>query len=201
MHSYLSLVVSSHNLQTSRASLPCNHSAKMAGFASKTYNPSEQAPFKIGMASSGRSKCRNPSCKEKIKKGELRIARMEKSPTEALNQRTFGKLLPKWVHMRCCAPVILREAVDRYGDIEGVPGYDELMASMMCQEPKVEAKALTQSILQVGIIKKKDDGAKEKVAKRATTSKRRPRRRSSPPRRRRRQLSISARLCECPYMH
>lgn len=123
----------------------------MAGLESKTYNALEKAPFKIEMASSGRSKCRNPSCKgekKSIKKGELRMARMEPSPTDILSDRLYGKLMPKWVHMRCCASVILQEAVDRYGGtIEGVPGYDDLEPSVICLEPKAEALALTQSIL------------------------------------------------------
>jgi len=122
----------------------------MAGLASKTYNPSELAPFKIEMATSGRSKCRNPQCpfpKRTIRKGELRIARMEQSPTEALNDRLYGKLMPKWVHLQCCAPVILQEAVTRYGGIEAVPGYDDLGPTKICQDPHTEAQELTRSIL------------------------------------------------------
>ena len=157
----------------------------MAGLASKTYNPSEEAPFKIEIASSGRSKCRNPACtgdKKTIKKGELRIARLEASPTEALNERLHGKLVPKWVHLRCCAPVILREAVDRYGGIEGVPGYDALEANKICEDPKEEAQALTHSILagiemsgstgyNSGSEKKKGDDIQSKGSKKATSSK------------------------------
>lgn len=152
----------------------------MAGLASKTYNPAEPAPFKIEMALSGRSKCRNPSCqgdKKTIKKGELRIARMEKSPTEALDGRLHGKLMPKWVHMRCCAPVILQEAIDQYGGIEGIPGYNELEGTKICEAPKAEAQALTQSILGItdgtGGSEKKDNDSKNKtkVAKKSTATK------------------------------
>jgi hypothetical protein len=146
----------------------------MAGLASKTYDPSEQAPFKIEVASSGRSKCRNPACcgdKKMIKKGELRIARMEKSPTEELNQRLHGKLMPKWVHMRCCAPVILREAVNQYGGIEGVPGYDALEPDTIGEDPKAEAKALTCSILGIADDSKKKKSGGTITSKTTTTTK------------------------------
>lgn len=127
----------------------------MAGLASKTYNLTEEAPFRIETASSGRSKCRNPSCKgaaKTIRKGELRIARLEASPTDKLNGRFFKKkLFPKWVHMRCCAPVILQEAVDRYGGIEGVPGYNDLQPNKISEDPKAEAQELTPLILLRGI--------------------------------------------------
>jgi len=156
----------------------------MAGLASKTYDSSEEAPFKIEIASSGRSKCRNPACtgdKKTIRKGELRIARLEASPTEALNERLHGKRVPKWVHLRCCAPVILREAVDRYGGIEGVPGYDALEGNKICEDPKAEAQALTHSILGIesgsstsyksGSEKKEGDDTKNKASTKTTASK------------------------------
>ena len=48
--------------------------------------------------------------------------------------------------------MILKEAVDRYGGIEGVPGFDTLEAGAneLCFDPPAEARALTQSILSLG---------------------------------------------------
>ena len=61
--------------------------------------------------------------------------------------------LPKWrVHMRCCAPVILREAIAQYGgNIDGVPGYeDALETTPICKHPsKAEAHDLVLSILGI----------------------------------------------------
>ena len=119
----------------------------MAGLQSKTYDPTVQAEFQLGLADSGRSTCRNPSCslhpKRKIAKGSIRIARMEQSPSDHLDHMK-GRIVPKWVHLECCAPVILQEAVDRYGAIEHVPGYDELEDD----DDRSQVRKITANILE-----------------------------------------------------
>jgi len=102
----------------------------MAGLLSKTYDPTVPADFQLELARSGQSTCRNPHClvseNRKIAKGCLRIARMEASPSDD-KKNMKGRVVPKWVHLQCCDPVILQEAVDRYGgSIEHVPGYEAL---------------------------------------------------------------------------
>ena len=133
----------------------------MAGLASTTYDPSESASFTMEHATSGRSKCRNPSClgaAKTITKGDLRIGRMEKSPTAKLDAQMRGKLVPKWVHIACCAKVILREAIDNYGSIDGVPGFDSLDA-----DGQAEARRVTAAIL--------GDAAATKKKKKKTVTK------------------------------
>jgi hypothetical protein len=125
----------------------------MAGLASHTYDPTVPADFQLGIAASGRGGCRNPACEmsnaqsKKIAKGALRIARMEPSPTEKLG----GRVVPKWVHLECCAPVILQEAVDRYNGIEHVPGFDSLEI-----EQQTQVAEIAMTILNIGKKKKKE---------------------------------------------
>ena len=102
----------------------------MAGLASSTYDPTVCAEFEFGVAPSGRAKCRNPNCcnnnKRTIQKGALRIGRVEASPSNLPG--AGGRKVPKWVHLECCAPVILQEAIGRYGELEQFPGFSELEA-------------------------------------------------------------------------
>jgi adenylate kinase family enzyme len=116
----------------------------MAGLASHTYDPTIPAEFEFELAKSGRSTCRNPKClfkatqgNRKIQKGALRIARVEDSPT-------MNRKVPKWVHLECCAPVILQEAVTRYKGFERLPGFDELEA-----EKQSEAVEIVMGILGI----------------------------------------------------
>jgi len=136
----------------------------MAGLLSKTYDPTVAAEFQLGLADSGRSTCRNPTCTlnptRKIAKGSLRIARMEASPSDHLDHMK-SRVVPKWVHLECCAAVILQEAVDRYEAIENVPGYQELE-----QEDQSEVLQITANILE-GI---EAAPKKEKIAQKKETN-------------------------------
>jgi hypothetical protein len=94
-------------------------------------------------------------------KGSLRIARMEASPSDHLDHMK-SRVVPKWVHLECCAAVILQEAADRYKAIENVPGYEELE-----QDDQSEVLQITANILE-GI---EAAPKTEKIAKKASSAK------------------------------
>lgn len=73
------------------------------------------------------------------------------------------------VHLECCAPVILQEAVDRYDGLANVPGYD-----LLEQDHQSDALQIASTVLAIDETpperKKKEANNTSKTKEKAATN-------------------------------
>jgi hypothetical protein len=87
--------------------------------------------YRVEYAASGRSKCRNPTCKEQIVKGALRIGKVTKNPFDENGDST----LTQWYHAAC-----FFEAQKRSGTALWPFGFDLCTCRMRATTKKVQAE-------------------------------------------------------------